>query len=283
MTNPNTFNTRISPTWCPGCGDFGIWGAIKNSLVNQKLNSDQVLFVYDVGCSSNMADFLKTYGMHALHGRTIPVAIGAHLAHHQFPIVAIGGDGGIYGEGVEHFIEACRGNFNITALVHNNRLYSLTTGQRSPTAQKGKKTKSTPFGVIEIPFEPLKTAILHDAGFVGRGFAADIPHLTNLITQAMQHPGFSVIDILQPCPTFNKDMPYSWYQERVYKLDSDKGLPKDQAFKVLDQDPDKLAIGVLYRSQRAPYHTQLPQLEKAPLIDQPIEAIDISDLVKDFS
>jgi len=282
MTNPNEFNTRIAPTWCPGCGNFGIWGAIKNALVKQKLSHDQVLFVYDVGCSGNMADFLQTYGIHSLHGRAIPVAVGASLAHHQFPTVAIGGDGGLYGEGVEHFIEACRGNFNITALVHNNRLYSLTTGQRSPTAQKGKKTKSTPFGVIEIPFEPLKTAILHDAGFVSRGFAADIPHLTELITQAMQHPGFSLIDVLQPCPTFNKDMPYSWYQERVYKLESNEGLPVQKAMATLDQDPEKMAIGVLYRSKRPAYHTYLPQLKKAPLLHQPIKSINISDLNKSF-
>lgn len=280
--DPTDYNSRIAPTWCPGCGNFGIWGAIKAALVKQNLTKDKVLFVYDIGCSGNMTDFMSVYGIHALHGRALPVAIGAHIANHSFPVLAIGGDGGIYGEGVEHFIEACRGNFDITILVHNNNLYSLTTGQRSPTAVQGKKTKSTPNGVIEVPFEPLKTAIIHDAGFVARGFAANIPHLTDLIVAGMQHPGFALIDILQPCPTFNKDMPYSWYQQRVYQLDSTEGLPAEKAFEVLNQDPDKLALGVIYRSKRPAYHTYLPQLTTQPLINQSIESIDISPLINRF-
>jgi len=276
------YSSRIAPTWCPGCGNFAIWEAIKNALAQQNLSKDEMLLVYDIGCSGNMTDFLNPYGIHALHGRAIPVAVGAHLAHHQFPIMAVGGDGGIYGEGVEHLIEACRGNFDITVLVHNNTLYSLTTGQRSPTAQKGKKTKSTPYGVIEIPFEPLKTAIIHDAGFVARGFAADIPYLTQLIVAGMKHEGLALIDVLQPCPTFNKDMPYSWYQERVYKLNEMNGLSRDEAFKLLDEEPRRLVTGVLYRSQRAAYHRQLPQLKEKPLLFQSIENIDISNLVQSF-
>ncbi len=229
-----------------------------------------------------MADFLNTYGIHGLHGRTVAVAIGAHLAHHQLPVIAIGGDGGIYGEGVEHLIEACRANFKMTIIVHNNTLYSLTAGQRSPTAAQAKKTKSTPFGVIEKPFNPLKTAIIHEAGYVARGFAADIPFLSQLIVEGMKHQGLSLIDVLQFCPTFNKEMPISWYQERVYKLESLAGLTKEEAFKIIDEEPQRLATGVLYRSNRPAYHTQLPQLKEKPLIKQSIESIDISGLIESF-
>lgn len=282
MADINSYQTRITPTWCPGCGNFGIIAAIKKSLSDQNLAQDGVLFVYDVGCSSNMADFLNPFGIHALHGRTIPVAVGAHLADHQFPILAIGGDGGVYGEGVEHFIEACRGNFNITVIVHNNTLYSLTTGQRSPTSEKGKKTKSTPFGVLEVPFSPLKTAIMYQAGFVARGYALDSEFLTKLITAGIKHPGFSLIDVLQPCLTFNKEMTPDWYKQRVYQLPSFEGLSIDQALKLVDQDPDKLATGVFYRSSRPAYHDQLSQIKKLPLLKQSINSINISQLIDDF-
>lgn len=280
--NPNNYNTKTLPTWCPGCGSFGVWGAIKNALSSQNLNRDEVLIVYDIGCSGNMADFLNTYAIHALHGRAVSAAIGAHLAHHKFPVLAVGGDGGIYGEGVEHLIKACCANFNITVLVHNNGLYSLTTGQKSPTSEKGKKTKTTPGGVIEVPFEPLKTAIIHDAGFVARGYSGDPAYLARLIEEGMKHPGFSLIDILQPCPTFNEDRPVSWYKERIYRLKNTKGLSRELALVKLDEEPKKLVMGVLYRSKRLPYDKELPQLKSQTLLEQSIKEIDISNLVEVF-
>lgn len=282
MTTQQDYNSRIVPTWCPGCGNFGVWSALKNAFTRLNFTKDDVCMVYDVGCSSNMADFLSTYGIHGLHGRAISTAIGVHLAHHQFPVVAIGGDGGLYGEGVEHFIEAVRGNFNITAIVYNNRLYSLTTGQRSPVAFQGAKTKSTPFGVIEIPFQPLKTAVLHDAGFVARGFAVDPQQLTDLIEAAIKHKGFSLVEVLQPCPSFNKDMDVAWYKERIHKLENGNGLSKDEALKVLDEEPEKLATGVIYKSNRPAYSSFLPQLKTTPLLNQSIEMIDIGELVASF-
>ncbi len=282
MLTLNDYNSRIKPSWCPGCGNFGIWGALKNALLKQNLSKDDVCLLYDVGCSGNMADFVHTYGIHTLHGRVISVAMGVSIANHQFPIVAIGGDGGIYGEGVEHFITACRANVNITAIVHNNSLYSLTTGQKSPLAAKGKKTKSTPHGVVEVPFQPLKSAIIHDAGFVARGFGADIPYLTELITQAMQHKGFSLVEVLQPCPTFNKDMSVQWYLERVKKLPTFDGLSEKEAFEKVDEAPDSLVTGVLYKSERPAYHEHFPQLQQVPLLGQQIETVHIERLINSF-
>ena len=282
MSELKSYDSYIKPTWCPGCGNFGIITALKQAFKKLKLANDDLCLTYDVGCSSNMADFLNTYGFHSLHGRTLASAIGLHLAHHKLPIIAIGGDGGIYGEGIEHLIEAARANFNITAIVHNNTLYSLTTGQRSPTAAKGKKTKSTPYGVIEVPFQPLKTAIIHDAGFVARGFANDVPFLTKLIVEGIKHKGFALIDVLQPCVTFNKEMSFAWYKKRVYKLKNLQGLTADEALKLIDQDPKKLVTGVLYRSKRPPYQAYLSQLKNKPLLQQSIASIDIGPLIKSF-
>lgn len=275
------YNTKILPTWCPGCGNFGILSAIKHSLKKQNLSPDGVLIVSDIGCSGNMADFINTYRIHALHGRAISVGVGAYLAHHNFPIIISGGDGGIYGEGVEHLIKACQANYNITAIVHNNNLYSLTSGQRSPTSERGKKTKSTPQGVIEIPFEPLQTAIIHDAGFVARGFAGDIPYLSELITAAIQHPGFALIDVFQSCPTLNLDRPFAWYKERIYRLKTFKGFSKTLALSKIE-DQQKIVTGVLYRSTRPAFHTLLPQLQEKSLLNQSIKQINIADLLKTF-
>lgn len=281
-TDPKDFNTKLFPTWCPGCGNFGVWAALKNALSEQGLSPDEAMLVYDIGCSGNMADFLNPYGIHALHGRAIPTAVGAHLAHHKFPVLVIGGDGGIYGEGAEHLIKAVRANFNITVLVHNNGLYSLTTGQSSPTTEKGKKTKTTPLGVIDLSFEPLKTAIMHQAGYVARGYALDIPHLTKLIIAGMKHPGFALIDVLQPCLTFDEEKTPLWFKDRIYQLEDTKGLKAEEALERLDEGPKKLVTGVLYRSDRAAYHTHLPQVKEKTLLEQSIDKIEIKDLVKNF-
>jgi 2-oxoglutarate ferredoxin oxidoreductase subunit beta len=281
MINPTEYQSRITPTWCPGCGGFGIWGAIKMAFAKQNLSKDDVCLVYDVGCSSNAADFFSVYGVHGLHGRTISTAIGIHLTNPDFPVLAIGGDGGVYGEGVEHFIEAIRGNFNITAIVHNNGLYSLTTGQRSPISYKGMKTKSTPYGNIEEAFKPLQTAIIHNGGFIARGFAGDIPGVADLIYEAMQYKGFALVDILQPCPSFNKEMNFAWYKERVYKLPDNEGLPVREALKVLDEAPDRLVTGVLYRANRETYIDQISYLQ-TPLVKQSIDNINITALLKEF-
>jgi 2-oxoglutarate/2-oxoacid ferredoxin oxidoreductase subunit beta len=145
LTDPSTLNSYIKPTWCPGCGNFSIWSALKNALISINLPHEQIVIVYDVGCSGNMADFIKTYSFHALHGRAIPPAVGIKLANSDLKVIVVIGDGGGYGEGLTHFLNEMRGNHDIAVLVHDNHRYSLTTGQMSPTTAKGTKTKSTPF------------------------------------------------------------------------------------------------------------------------------------------
>ena len=280
--NTDKFNTRVSPTWCPGCGIFGYFTALKQTLTNLGLGPDDVCIFYDIGCSSNMASFMNSYGFNGLHGRSLPAACGASLAHHQIPIISVAGDGGAYGEGLNHFIATCRANYNVTFTVVNNQLYSLTTGQTSPTTQQGRKTKSTPFGAIETQFNPLVAAITNHASFVARGFSLNLPHLTDILTKAIKNPGFSFVDILTPCITWNKkNQPDAWYQERVYELDKD-GYPLPQAIKLALEEPNKLPLGIFYQEKRPAYSASLPQLKDKPLVQQSIENIDIGELVKEF-
>ncbi len=290
----DSYKSPNFPTWCAGCGDWGIWASIKNSLVEQQIAPHEILFVYDIGCSGNMTSFVNAYGFHGLHGRAIPLAEGAAMANHKLPILVVGGDGGLYGEGMGHFIAACRANHNITVIVHNNMVYGLTTGQVSPTAAKGQKGKSTPQGVVDQSVNPIALAILSGATFVARGFAGDQKHLQELITRGMRHKGFSLIDVFQPCVTFNKVNTYAWFREKVKKIDDtvgagakqplqgahDPGDKKSALEKAMSGDP--LWTGVFYESDEPSYEQQLPQLEKETLVEKSIEKVDIGDLVKEF-
>ncbi|OIN88940.1 2-oxoacid ferredoxin oxidoreductase [Candidatus Beckwithbacteria bacterium CG22_combo_CG10-13_8_21_14_all_01_47_9] len=275
--------TKLSPTWCPGCGNFAILGAIKAALDQLGLEPHQAAFVYDVGCSGNMADFVFAYGFHALHGRGLPPAAGIKLANHNLKVFVIIGDGGGYGEGVSHLLSLARGNHDVTVLVHDNFLYSLTTGQKSPTTPKGQVTPSTPAGVIDEPFNPLATALTNSAAFVARGFAGDIPHLTKLLVAGVKHRGFSLIDILQPCPTYNKSRPYAWYREHIEYLDKIAHDPADlEAALKLSLRTDRLPIGIFYRVPRTPWHENFTLLKTGTLADSAIDKIDLTSVLDEF-
>jgi len=285
LTNDTTLHTPIFPTWCPGCGDFGIWGAIKKALTELQIPEEKLVIVFDIGCSGNMADFLRVYGFHSLHGRAVPIAEGIKMANHGLKVLVIGGDGGIYGEGMGHFIAACRGNHDITLLVHNNQTYGLTKGQASPTTTKGVKTGSTPQGLIESPVNPITLALSAHAGWIGRSYAGNIPFTTELIKKAMTHEGFALLDVFQPCVTFNKLNTHLWFQEHVYTLDSVGYVPNDQnkAWQIA-RDDDQLAVGVFWdNAQQVPYHKQVPQLKQGPLVGQLASSVNISSLQNDVS
>ncbi len=269
----------MTPTWCPGCGDYGLWAALKNTLVNLKWEMDQFVIVYGIGCSGNMTDFIKSYGFHSLHGRAIPNAIGIKLANHKLKVICVVGDGDFYGEGGNHFLHAARGNHDITVIVHDNRVYGLTTGQTAPTSPKGYKSKSTPQGVIEQDINGLALAIVQGASLVARGYAGDVPHLQTVFEKALTHKGFALVDVLQPCVTFNKINTYQFYRERVYKLDAQKYNAGDRALALQKAafENDKLAIGVLYEDNRLAYHEEIATLKNTPLIEQLSGPVDISE------
>lgn len=279
----NTGFAGYFPSWCPGCGNFGIWAALKSAFQKLGFNQNNFAIVYGIGCSGNMNDFLWVDSFHALHGRAIPMAIGIKIANHKLPVVVIAGDGDCYGEGGNHLMHAARGNHDITVIVHDNRVYGLTTGQTAPTATKGYKAKSTPAGIIEVPLNPIALAITQGGTFVAQGFSGDIIHLTDLIVAGISHKGFSLVNIFQPCITWNHEATFPWYRERIYKVTKENHDP-GSSMKALEKSMEletKLPIGIIYQSDRPSYTGSLPQLESKTLIEGDC-GIDIAPFVSEF-
>ncbi|PIS40414.1 MAG: 2-oxoacid ferredoxin oxidoreductase [Candidatus Kerfeldbacteria bacterium CG08_land_8_20_14_0_20_43_14] len=278
------YNTPHTPTWCPGCGNYGIWTALRMAVAELGWEPHEFLVVYGIGCSGNMANIIKSYGFHGLHGRALPVAIGAKLANQKLKVIALGGDGDGYGEGGNHFIHALRGNVDITYIVHDNQVYGLTKGQMAPTTEKGEITSSTPEGVIDQPINPPALAIAAGGTFVAQGFAGDTRQLTDLIKQGIEHPGFAHLNVLQPCVTFNHHNTFPWFLKRVYKLEEQKYQPNDKAlaFKKALEWGDKIPTGVFYKEIRNTYEQGVSELKKQALIKQNLTKIDISKILKKY-
>ncbi|OGG14454.1 2-oxoacid ferredoxin oxidoreductase [Candidatus Gottesmanbacteria bacterium RIFCSPHIGHO2_01_FULL_46_14] len=275
-----SFKTGFLPTWCPGCGDYGIWTALKIALAKLGIGPDDALLVYGIGCHGNMYDWMRTYAFEGLHGRALPVAQGAKVANHKLPVICVCGDGDCLGEGGNHFIHAAKRNPNVTVLIHDNQVYGLTTGQASPTAKPGFKTKSTPDGVTDEPINPLTLALTAGATFVARGFAGDIPGLSELIVQAISHKGFSVLDMLQPCVTFDKVHTYAWYRSRLYKLEQPEN--KIRAIEKAMEWGDKIPLGVLYKEEKPTSEDREPALEKSTLVESSLDVADLPLLLSEF-
>jgi len=257
--------------WCPGCGNFQILESIKRALVRLSLEPYQVLFVSGIGQSSKLPHYLKCNFFNGLHGRALPVASGAKIANHDLKVLVVGGDGDGYGEGGNHLIHAIRRNQDLTYIVHNNQIYGLTKGQASPTSEKGFTTKTTPSGVVSYPLNPIALAISLGITFVARGYSARVQHLTELIVNGIKHRGFALIDVLQPCVSFNRLNTYSWYEKRVYDLGDDKDYDQSDrlaAFKKSQEWDKRIPLGVIYSSERPSYEEQVPTLKKGPLIRQ---------------
>ena len=255
--------------WCPGCGNFQILQAVKQALVNLEIEPYQVVFVSGIGQAAKLPHYLKCNLFNGLHGRALPVATGVKIANHELQVLAIGGDGDGYGEGGNHLIHAIRRNINLTYVVHNNQIYGLTKGQASPTSEVGLKTTTTPQGVLLKPFNPIAMAISLGATFVARGYSAKIDHLTGLIELGIKHDGFSLIDVLQPCVSFNHLNTYEWFNSRVYDIKTDKKFDPENtamAFEKSLEWGNKIPIGVIYRAQRPSYESQLVSLGETTLI-----------------
>lgn len=279
----SSFMTGKMPSWCPGCGDFGIWTSLKDALAKLGIGNDDGVCVYGVGCHGNMYDWMKINAFVGLHGRTLPVAQAIKLANHSLPVVIISGDGDGLGEGGNHFIHAAKRNPDLTVILHDNQVYGLTTGQASPAAKQGFVTKSTPNGVTDNPINPMALALTAGATFIARGFAGDTPRLTELMKMAVEHKGFSIIDVLQPCVTFDKVHTYAWYRERVYYLDdSHDKTNKVKAFEKAHEWGDKIPLGVFYQEDRPTAEQLEGALEKGPLVKQPVEPQNFGDLLHEF-
>lgn len=280
----DSLKTSFLPTWCPGCGDFGIWKSLQDALAQLGIGTDDGLVIYGIGCHGNMYDWMNIYGFSSLHGRALAVAQGVKLANHKLPVIVISGDGDCLGEGGNHFIHAAKRNPDITVMIHDNQVYGLTTGQASPTAKQGFKTKSTPEGVVDEPVNPLLLGLSAGATFVARGFAGDITGLTKLMVEAITHKGFSVVDILQPCVTFDKVHTYPWYRQRVYKLE-DAGYVPDNKIKAIEKAmewEEKIPIGVFFKEQKPTSEEREPALTAAPLKDLPLTVPNLDLLLSEF-
>jgi 2-oxoglutarate ferredoxin oxidoreductase subunit beta len=253
--------------WCPGCGNFSIQKAVKQALVAMQLKPSELLFVSGIGQAAKAPHYLNVNVFNGLHGRSLPVATGAKLANPKLTVVVESGDGCNYGEGGNHLLAAIRRNIDVTLLVHNNQVYGLTKGQASPTSAEGFITKSQPHGVPSAAFNPVEVAVAMRAGFVARGFAGRIDHLSQLIQRGIAHRGFALIDVLQPCVSFNKVNTFNWYKRRCYDLPSEYDPGDwDRAIKVASEWGDRIPIGVIYRNDRLSFEDHFPTLREGALV-----------------
>jgi len=288
MVSIGDLTTKEIPQWCPGCGNFNIISAVKAALAKVGAETHNTVVVSGIGCSGKSPHYLRTYGFEALHGRVLPVATGIKLANRKLTVIGMGGDGDGYGIGLNHLIHTCRRNINMTYIVHNNGIYGLTTGQASPTTIKGTKTKSTPHGVIEQPIHPLALAITSDATFVARVYTGNLPHMINVLTEAIKHRGFALVDALQLCPSWNKVNTPEWYKTRIYDINkeghdvTDKMKAYEKALEDVNTGYAKVPIGVFYQVQRPTYDDELPQVSKQELVEQDMRHIDLSKTLKEF-
>lgn len=283
-----------SPNWCPGCGDFGIWMSLKSAIVQLGLNPWEVVLVSGIGCSSKLPYWVKVYGFNGLHGRGMPIAQALKLANHALKVIVIGGDGDQYSEGTAHWIHAARRNIDLTLMVHDNQIYGLTTGQYSSTTDQGVKNKATPVPTVEMPFNAMAMAITAGATFVARGFAGDTKQEIQLLTEAIKHKGFSIVDTMQPCVTFNTKNTYSWFYERLYKLEDTQhdATNRMEALRIADEWPlkaplpegeiEKIATGIIYRTNRPTWEEGIPQIKDTPLVKQQPLEVDVNPLLDEL-
>ena len=271
-------------SWCPGCGDISILKALKQAFVNMDLAPHQVAVVSGIGQAAKTPHYLWCNFFNGLHGRALPAAQGVKMANPELEVVTISGDGCTYGEGGNHFLAAVRRNVNITMLVCDNQIYGLTKGQASPTTTLGHKTKAQPYGAPSAAFQPLSVAIAMGVGFAARGFAGDVDHLTGLIQEAVRFDGFSLVDILQPCVSFNKVNTYPWYKERVYQLEDDYD-PTDfhAAMDKAREFGERIPLGVLYKAPWPTFATRLPTLGGKPLAGVGVDAEALSSVMESFA
>jgi 2-oxoglutarate ferredoxin oxidoreductase subunit beta len=284
MTNIQELSTgKYVPDWCPGCGNFVTLMAVKKAISELGWKKEDVVIASGIGCSSKFPQWVNTFGLHGLHGRGIPMGLGVKMANKKLKVIIVGGDGDVYGEGVNHFVEALRDNIDVTLLVFDNSVYSLTKGQASPTTPRRRVTASSPLGNLSYPLNPLTMAISQECSFVARSHTANMNHLTDTIKKALSHKGFSYVNILQECVTFNKINNSKWLRENTYELVNHNTQDKISAL-IKAGETDKLGIGVFYYNMKETFedaHVVLKQ--KKALVERKIDEADVNSLLKEFS
>ncbi len=278
--NPATYKTDVHNDWCPGCGDYGILNAVYMALVDMQIEPWRAVCVTGIGCSGKAVEFVNTYGCHTLHGRVLPYAIGMKLANPDLEVIAMAGDGDAYGIGAGHFLNSGRRNVDLAYIVFNNEVYGLTKGQASPTLGRGQQTKSLPLPNINEGINPITTALSAGYTFIARSYAFNIKHLKEMIKLAILHKGFALVDVLQPCPTYNDLHDKAWFEEkvemegkefpRVFPLEEinydgrvkdpsnrDEIIAKQKDAYALAQPQERIPLGIFYQIELPTYYERI--------------------------
>jgi 2-oxoglutarate/2-oxoacid ferredoxin oxidoreductase subunit beta len=268
--------------WCPGCGNFAIREALAGALAELELEPHRVLICSGIGQAAKIPHYVMANGFNGLHGRALPPALGAKVANKDLTVIVESGDGDSYGEGGNHFIHNIRRNPNIAHLVHNNQVYGLTKGQASPTSDPGMVTGVQTGGVAIPALNPLALALVLGAGFVARCFSGEKEHLKDTIKAAIDFPGYALIDILQPCVSFNKINTFGWYKKRVYFPEITDQEDWDAALKLAREWGERIPLGIFYLKPRPTFEESISALEGEPLVFRDFDPNDFSAVQDEF-
>ena len=270
--------------WCPGCGNFPLLKCMKQAMANLGLKPQQILIVSGIGQAAKAPHYTNANIFNGLHGRALPVATGAKLVNSDLTVIVESGDGCTYGEGGNHFLAAIRRNINITLVVHNNQIYGLTKGQASPTTDKGHVTGAQPEGVSLSAFNPLIVAVALRAGFVARSFVGWEEHLIETIEKAITHKGFSLVDVLQPCVSFNHVNTFKWYNDRCKNLPTNYNPENwEDAIKMANQWDNDIPVGIIYKNDNRPFEESFKAIAQKPLVGSPVFRKELNRIMASYS
>lgn len=271
MATMADFRTSEKSWWCPGCGDFGVLAALQKALVDLGTEPENVALVAGIGCSGKIGNYINSYNLHVVHGRSLPAAQAIKLANRELTVIAAGGDGDGFAIGMGHYMHALRRNVNITYIVMDNQIYGLTKGQTSPTSDTGMSTKSTPAGNIEKSVNQMQLALASGCGFVANGLSSNQKGLVEIIKQAIQYPGFALVNTYSPCVTFNKVNTFDFYKSELVDVANIEGYDRHdrfQAMKVL-MEHNELVQGIIYEDKNHnSYESMYPGFKEQGIVNQ---------------
>ena len=268
------FRTSEKSWWCPGCGDFGVLAALQKALVELGIEPEKVALVAGIGCSGKIGNYINSYNLHVVHGRSLPGAVGVKLANRELTVIAAGGDGDGFAIGMGHFMHALRRNVNVTYIVMDNQIYGLTKGQTSPTSDLGFKTKSTPAGNVEHTVNPLQLAIASGCTFVAQGFSSNQKQLVEVIKQAILHEGFSFVNTYSPCVTFNRVNTYDWFKANLSNLDDAQEYDRSDRQAAMQKlmETNEMLTGIVYQNKEVrSFDQQVPGFQETGIVNQELK------------
>mgnify|MGYP006269765689 FL=1 len=284
MVDKAIYEGNRETAWCPGCGNFPLRQVLVDALADMDLKPSEVAMFTGIGQAPKMPHYMKVNGFNGLHGRALPPAVGMRVANKDMKVIVETGDGNAYGEGGNHLLHNIRRNPDLAHFVHDNQIYGLTKGQASPTTGEEIETVVQPNGITAQPLNPIKLAVSMKASFVARGFVGNREQLKMLMQEALKHRGYALIDILQPCVSFNKVNTYQWYAQRVYEIGDDYDPTDYQAAQEKAEEwGSDIPLGIIYRDESKPiFHDKLPQVDEQPLVEKESNIEDKEYLLTEF-